>query len=70
MLDRADTTGTIVDRGGYTNARVVDDNQVHAAAGVTMALGAVAFAYANFEHTFWLIRTVTPLFAGSTSSSG
>ena len=63
----------IADRGGYTErTRLVDDDQVHAAAGVTMALGAVAFAYANFEHTFWLIRTVTPLGTrrASTSSSG
>ena len=64
MLDRADTTGTIVIAADTPRrARLVDDNQVRAAAGVTMALGAVAFAYANFEHTFWLIRTVTPLFA-------
>jgi len=64
MLDRADTTGTIAIAAGTPGrARLVDDNQVRAAAGVTMALGAVAFAYANFEHTFWLIRTVTPLFA-------
>lgn len=43
-------------------AAAVNENQAQAAAGLTMAMGAVAFAYANFEHVFWPIRIVTVFF--------
>ena len=42
---------------------VVDENRARAAAGITMAVGAVAFAEANFEHHFVPIRIVTIVFA-------
>ena len=32
------------------------------AAGITMALGATAFVYANFDKVFWPIRTVSAFF--------
>ncbi len=43
-------------------AAVVNEKQARAAAGITMAAGAVAFVYANFEKLFWPIRTVSTLF--------
>jgi hypothetical protein len=43
-------------------APVVDENQARVAAGLTMALGAVAFVYANFDKLFWPIRTVSAFF--------
>ena len=36
---------------------MVNEHQVRAAAGTTMMLGVVAFAYAYFEHRFWLLQT-------------
>jgi hypothetical protein len=42
---------------------LVDENQVRVAAGITMAVGAVAFVYANFDKVFWPIRTVSVLLA-------
>ncbi len=39
-----------------------NENQVRAAAGLTMALGAVAFAYANFAKVFMPIQVVTTFF--------
>jgi hypothetical protein len=41
---------------------VVNENAARVAAGLTMALGAVAFAYANFAKLFWPIRTVSAFF--------
>jgi hypothetical protein len=41
----------------------VDENRVRAAAGLTMALGAIAFCYAYFDQTFWPLRVVSVLFA-------
>jgi Domain of unknown function (DUF4395) len=41
---------------------VVNENQARAAAGITMALGAVAFVYANFDKLFWPIRIVSAVF--------
>lgn len=44
---------------GGVHTAVVNEHQVRAAAGITMALGAVAFVYANFDKLFWPIRTVS-----------
>lgn len=43
--------------GRQLTAPVVNEHQVRAAAGTTMMLGVVAFAYAYFEHRFWLLQT-------------
>jgi len=43
-------------------AAVVDENQAQVAAGLTLALGAVAFVYANFDKLFWPIRAVSAFF--------
>jgi hypothetical protein len=49
-------------------APVVNEHQVRAAAGLTMAMGAVAFAYAYFEHRYWGCRS-WPRSSSSNSSS-
>ncbi len=41
---------------------VVDEQHAKVAAGITLALGAVAFVYANFDKVFWPIRTVSTFF--------
>jgi hypothetical protein len=43
-------------------AGVFDEHQVRAAAGLTMALGAVAFAYAYFAKEYLPIQAVTAFF--------
>jgi Domain of unknown function (DUF4395) len=43
-------------------ASVVNEHQVRAAAGTTMAMGAVAFAYAYFEHRYWGLQVVSSFF--------
>ena len=43
-------------------AQYVNENEARAAAGLTMALGAVAFAYANFGKVFWPIKLVSAFF--------
>jgi hypothetical protein len=40
----------------------VNENEARVAAGLTLALGAVAFVYANFDKLFWPIRTVSAFF--------
>src|SRR5712691_3696188 len=61
------TTGTVVaDRaiaGDAVPEAVVDEHQVRAAAGITMMLGAVAFAYAYFRQVYWPLQAVSVLFA-------
>jgi len=54
--------GPFVVDGRELHAAVVDEHRVRVAAGLTMALGAVAFAYANFDKLFWPIRTVSAFF--------
>lgn len=49
--------------GTEFRAATVDENHARVAAGITMALGAVAFVYANFDKVFWPIRTVSSFFA-------
>ena len=39
-----------------------NEQPVRAAAGITMALGAIAFVYANFEKVFWPIQLATSFF--------
>jgi hypothetical protein len=48
--------------GKELHAAAVDEHQARAAAGITMALGAVAFVYANFDKVFWPIRSVSAFF--------
>ena len=48
--------------GTEVRAAVFNENQVRAAAGLTMALGAVAFAYANWAKVFGPIKFVTAFF--------
>ena len=48
--------------GRILYAGVFNENEVRAAAGITMALGAVAFVYANFEKVFEPIQIVTTFF--------
>jgi Domain of unknown function (DUF4395) len=48
--------------GKELHAAAVNEHQARAAAGITMALGAVAFVYANFDKLFWPIRTVSAFF--------
>src|SRR4249920_1943686 len=55
------TEPRVVD-GKELHAAAVDEHRARAAAGITMALGAVAFAYANFDKVFWPIRSVSAFF--------
>ena len=48
--------------GTELHAAVVDENQVRAAAGLTMVLGAVAFGYAYFEAQYVPLQVVSTLF--------
>ncbi len=48
--------------GGQVVAPVVNEHQVRAAAGFTMALGVVAFAYAYFEQRYWGLQVVASFF--------
>jgi hypothetical protein len=48
--------------GQRIRAAVFDENAVRAAAGLTMALGAVAFAYAYFAKVYAPIQAVTVMF--------
>jgi hypothetical protein len=49
-------------RGEQVRAGVFDEIQVRAAAGLTLALAATAFAYANFAQVFGPIKVVTAFF--------
>jgi hypothetical protein len=44
------------------HAATVNEHQARVAAGVTMAVGAIAFTYANFDQVFWPMRTVSTFF--------
>ena len=57
--ERADV---VTDEGRAFLAGVFDERQVRTAAGITMALGAVAFADALLAKNYLPIRTVTALF--------
>jgi hypothetical protein len=64
MSDRA-SSAAVADRAGADDAApaMVDENRVRACAGTTMALGAVAFAYAYFRQVYWPLQAVSALFA-------
>jgi hypothetical protein len=51
----------IVD-GKELHAAVVNEEQARVAAGVTLAVGSIAFVYANFDKWFWPIRAVSAFF--------
>lgn len=44
------------------HAAVVDENQVRAAAGVTLVAGAIAFSYAYFDKQYALLQIVSTIF--------
>jgi hypothetical protein len=48
--------------GAELRAAVFDENQVRAAAGVTMVLGAVAFSFAYFDQRYVPLQAVSTLF--------
>lgn len=52
----------LTDDGVEIRSGVFNEQEVRAAAGLTMALGAIAFAYANWEKEFVPIRVVTVFF--------
>ena len=52
---------TAVD-GTELHAPVVDENEVRAAAGLTMVIGAVAFSYAYFTRQYIPLQIVASLF--------
>ena len=54
-------SGLSVD-GRELHAAVFDENQVRAAAGVTMVLGAVAFCLAYFKHQYIPLQAVSTFF--------
>jgi hypothetical protein len=54
-------SGLTVD-GKELHAAVFDEHVVRAAAGLTMAVGAVAFAYAYFEHQYIPLQAVASFF--------
>jgi hypothetical protein len=54
-------SGLTVD-GAELQAAVFDENQVRAAAGLTMVLGAVAFSFAYFNHQYLLLQAVSTFF--------
>lgn len=53
--------GLTVD-GRSIRSAVVNENAVRAAAGITMAVGAVAFVYAYFEHRWLPLKIVSSFF--------
>jgi hypothetical protein len=52
----------VVVNGKALFAPVYNENEVRAAAGFTMVIGAVAFAYAYFDHLFLPLKIVTSFF--------
>jgi len=60
------TPGDVIDGltvdGRPVRSAVVNENAVRAAAGITMAVGTVAFAYAYFEHRWLPLKIVSTFF--------
>jgi hypothetical protein len=54
-------TGVATD-GRELHAPVFNENEVRAAAGLTMVIGAVAFSYAYFQHRYLPLQVVTTFF--------
>ena len=52
----------LVVNGKALYAPVYNENEVRAAAGLTMVIGAVAFSYAYFDHLFLPLKIVTSFF--------
>jgi uncharacterized protein DUF4395 len=52
----------LVVNGKALFAPVYNENEVRAAAGLTMVIGAVAFSYAYFDHLFLPLKIVTTFF--------
>jgi hypothetical protein len=52
----------LVVNGKSLYAPVYNENEVRAAAGLTMVIGAVAFSYAYFDHLFLPLKIVTSFF--------
>ena len=52
----------LVVNGRALYAPVYNENEVRAAAGLTMVIGAVAFSYAYFDHLFLPLKIVTSFF--------
>jgi hypothetical protein len=52
----------LVVNGRALFAPVYNENEVRAAAGLTMVIGAVAFSYAYFDHLFLPLKIVTSFF--------
>lgn len=48
--------------GRELQSAVFNENEVRAAAGMTMVIGAVAFSYAYFDHQYVPLRVVTTFF--------
>jgi len=57
-----ETMQSPLEDGRVLQAGVFNEVEVRAAAGITMAAGAVAFVYANFEKVFAPIQIVTTFF--------
>jgi hypothetical protein len=53
--------GVVVD-GKELRAPVFDENEVRAAAGLTMVIGAVAFSFAYFDQNYIPLQVVTTVF--------
>jgi hypothetical protein len=58
----SESAPNLTDIARSSPAAVVNENLVRAAAGITMALGAVAFAYAYFERRYWPLQVVATFF--------
>lgn len=54
-------SGLVVD-GRELRAGVVDENQVRAAAGVTLVLAAVAFSFSYFDKQYVPLQVISPFF--------
>ena len=57
-------SGVVVNRKALF-APVYNENEVRAAAGMTMVIGAVAFCYAYFDHLFLPLKIVTSFSSSS-----
>lgn len=55
-------TSDLAADGTVLHAAVFDENEVRAAAGLTMVIGAVAFAYAYFAENYVPLQIVTTVF--------
>src|SRR6188472_3229573 len=61
-LDFGQRISGLAPDGTELRAAVFDENEVRAAAGLTLVIGAVAFSYAYFEHNYVPLQAVTVVF--------